>query len=72
MLIGDSNTGIEILPLASVPTLLRTVFRCNPVKIMLASAVILSFPKLAFISKPIKVALASTVVSTVSNVEVIN
>jgi hypothetical protein len=72
MLIGDSNTGIEILPLASVPTLLRTVFRANPVRVKLASAVIVSFPKLAVKPKPVNETLASAVVLTTSSTEVSN
>jgi hypothetical protein len=51
--IGFSNTGIEILPDASTPTLFPTVVKPNPVKVTLLSKAIVSLPKVEVISCPV-------------------
>ena len=39
------NTGIEIFPEASIPTLFSSTVKPNPVKLTLPSETIISFPK---------------------------
>jgi hypothetical protein len=48
--IGFSNTGIEIFPEASIPTLFSSTVKPNPVKLTLPSETIISFPKTEVIS----------------------
>jgi hypothetical protein len=48
--IGFSNTGTEMFPDASIPTLLISVVKPNPVKVTLLSRLIVTFPKTEVIS----------------------